>query len=173
MARRVEAREVAELGDDGDRDEKLDAAQGLQRVDDRIQPPGRRPLEQLGLEAMHPIHLLIDGADRFLKHDLLRRRGADDLREVASMGLIPVGPPDIVPPQPEQKRLQPELRVLECQPRRIAGPTEIAHRFIVDRRHVHARQIAERSKRASSIASRRSVLTLSPGFFGISEGATT
>ena len=92
----VEAREVAELGDDGDRDEPLDAAQRLQRLDDGIEPPRRRPLEQLGLEPMHPIDLLIDGADRFLKHDLLRRGRADDLGQIPSMRVVPVGAADIV-----------------------------------------------------------------------------
>jgi len=55
---------------------------------------------------MHPVHLLIDGADRFLKHDLLRRRGTDDLREVSTIGLIPVGPTHIVPTEPEQEGFQ-------------------------------------------------------------------
>jgi hypothetical protein len=74
LAGGVEAREIAELGDDGDRDEELDAAQRLQGLDDGIEPPRRRPFEQLGLETMHPIDLLIDGADRFLKRSVASSR---------------------------------------------------------------------------------------------------
>ena len=93
LPRIVEPREVAELGDDGDRDEPLDAAKRLQRLDHGIQPPRGSPLEQFGLQAMEPIDLFIDGADRFLKDDLLRRCGADDLREITTMGVVPVGAP--------------------------------------------------------------------------------
>jgi hypothetical protein len=45
-----EAGQVAEFGDDRDGDEELDAAQRLQGLDDGIQAPGGRPLEQFGLE---------------------------------------------------------------------------------------------------------------------------
>jgi hypothetical protein len=38
----------------------LDAPQGLQRLDDRIEAPRRRALEQLGLEALEAIDLLIE-----------------------------------------------------------------------------------------------------------------
>ena len=58
------------------------------------------------------------------------------------MRVGPVGPADVVQPEAEQERFQPQLRVLEREARGIAGPTEIAERFVVDRRHVDARQIA-------------------------------
>ncbi len=58
------------------------------------------------------------------------------------MGLIPVGPPHIGPPEPEQEGFQAELRVLERDPRGIAGATEITDRFVLNGRDVHARQIA-------------------------------
>jgi predicted glycosyltransferase len=58
------------------------------------------------------------------------------------MRSVPVGATDIMQPQPEQKPLQPELRILQRQTRGIARATEIADRFVSDRRHVDARQIA-------------------------------
>ena len=71
------------------------------------------------------------------------------------MRVVPVGPPDIVPTEPEQEGLQPELRVLEREARGVAGPTEIADRFILDRRHVDARQIAgpEQPREVDGVAS--------------------
>jgi hypothetical protein len=170
LARRVEPREGAELGDDRDRHEELHPTQGLQRPDHRIKSPGRHTLEQLGLEAGQPIDLFIDRAHGLLKHDLLRRRRADHFREVATMRVVPIGPPHIVPAQSEQEGFQPELGVLERNAGGVPGSTQIADRFVIDRRHVDAR---ERNSRANSTASRRSVLTLSPGFLGMSEGATT
>ena len=73
------------------------------------------------------------------------------------MGRVPVGTPDIVQPEAEQERFQSQLRVLERQARGIAGPTEIAERFVVDRRHVHAREIAraEQPREFDRIASVR------------------
>ena len=58
------------------------------------------------------------------------------------MGGGPVGSADVVQAEAEQARLQPQLGVLHCHARGIARPAEIADRFIVDGRHVYARQIA-------------------------------
>ena len=72
----VEAGEVAELGDDGDRDEPLDTAQGLQSLHDRIESPAWRGLAELGLDPGDAIDRLIDSPDVFLKDDLLGGCGA-------------------------------------------------------------------------------------------------
>ena len=142
LPRVVKAREIAELGDDGDRDEELDAAQGLQRLHDRIEPPRGRALEEFRLEALEAIDLFIDGAHGFLKDDLLRRRRTHDLREVPAMGVVPGRAPDVVPAQAQQERFQPQLRVLARHPRGIARATQIAEGFILDRRHVDGGEIA-------------------------------
>ncbi len=96
LARVVEAREVAELGDDGDGDVPLHAAQRLQRLDDRAEPPRRRELDEFVLEARDTLDLLVDGAQRFLEDDLLRRGRADDLRQIAQVRVVPVGPARVV-----------------------------------------------------------------------------
>lgn len=141
MPRIREAGQVAEFGDDRDGDEELDAAQRLQGLDDGIQAPGGRTLEQFDLKPLEPIDLFIDGADLFLKDDLLRWRRADDHGEVSPVGVGPVGPADIVPPESQQEGLQAELRILEGEPRGVARPTEVADRFVVDGRHVDGREI--------------------------------
>ena len=133
-----------------------------------------RALAELGLEALQAIDLLIDGAHRFLKHDLLRRRRTDDLREVPTVRVVPVGAPDVVQPEPQQERLQPELRVLQRDPRRIARATQIADRFVLDRRHVDG--ASDRPSAATARARRHRADRSSPcrpACFGISDGATT
>jgi hypothetical protein len=109
LSRRIEAREVAEFGDDGDRDEPLDPAQGLQRLHDGIKPPGWAALEELCLEPKEPIDLLVRRAHRLLEHDLLRGGRTDDLREVPTMRVGPVRSAHIVPAEREQERFQPEV----------------------------------------------------------------
>ena len=87
------------------------------------------------------VDLLVDGTHAFLKHDLLGGRRTHDLRQVALVRGVPVRAPDVVQAESQQERLQPELGILERDPRGVAGPTEIANRFILDRRHVHGGQI--------------------------------
>ncbi len=115
---RVEAREVAEFGDDGDRDEALHTAQGLQGLDDRLQPPRGR--DELGLETAEPVDLFIDGAHGLLKDDLLRRCRTHDLREVPHVRRVPVRATDIVQAESEQEPCEPELRVFQGEPGRVA-----------------------------------------------------
>ncbi len=99
LTRVVKAREITELGDDGDRDEELHAAQGVQRLDDRIEPPRGRALEEFRFEALEAIDLFIDSPHGFLKDDLLRRRRTHDLRQVPAVGVVPGRAPDVVPAQ--------------------------------------------------------------------------
>ena len=101
LARVVEAREIAKLRDDGERHEPLHTPQGLQGFNDRIQTPRGRQFEKLLLDACETLDLLIDGTKRFLEDDLLRRCGANDLGEVASMRFLPVGSSDVVEAQPK------------------------------------------------------------------------
>ena len=44
--------------------------------------------------------------------------------------------------EPEEKRLQPELRILQGDPRGIAGAAESANSFILDGGHVHSGEVA-------------------------------
>jgi hypothetical protein len=109
----VEAGQVAEFGDDGERDDPLHAAQYLQRLHDRIAVPVRGKLLQLRFNAVQPRDLLIDRVHAFLKHDLLSRGRTDHLRQVALVRGVPVGATDVVQSEPQEERLQSQLRVLE------------------------------------------------------------
>src|SRR6185503_10333353 len=96
----------------------------------------------LVLEACEALDLLVDGAQRFLKDDLLRRRRTHDLGQVAAVRIVPVGSPNVVEAEPKQESLQPELCGLECDSRRVTRTAYVANRFVVDRRDVHAREIS-------------------------------
>jgi hypothetical protein len=58
------------------------------------------------------------------------------------MGGIPVSPSDVVEPQTQEEGLQAQLRIFQRDARGVAGATEVAKGFIVDRRHVHRGQVA-------------------------------
>ena len=85
LARIVEAGEVAELGDRGDRHRELHAAERLQGFDDRIKAPWLRLLEQLGLQAMQKFGAFGDGPNVLLEDDLLGRGGQHEASEPADM----------------------------------------------------------------------------------------
>jgi hypothetical protein len=76
--------------------------------------------------------------------------------------------PDILA---QQKGLQPVLGGLEIPDGVLPGATEVADGFVLDLRDID--RSPERISRASWVASRRSVLTRLPAFFGTDEGATT
>jgi hypothetical protein len=71
------------------------------------------------------------------------------------MRVGPIGAAHVMATGPEQERLEPKLRILERESRRVTGATEIADGFILDGRHVHGRQIArpEQSREFDGIAS--------------------
>jgi hypothetical protein len=142
LARIVEARQVSQLGDDRDRDDPLNSAQGLQSLDDGEQAPLGSDLEKFRFDATQSLDLLVDGVLRFLEDDLLRRGRADDFGQVAEVGVVPIRPSGVLQSQSKQKRLQAELCILEGEPSGIASAGQIANGFILDARDVHRRKIA-------------------------------
>ena len=140
---------------------------------DRIEPPAWSAFAELGLEPLKSIDLFVDCAHGLLKNDLLRRRRADDFREVPLMRCVPVGTPDIMQPEPKQERCPPSLGMCEREAGGVSGSTPIADRFVIDRRHVDAREMAraQQPRQVERIAPIG--LDLVARFFGMSEGATT
>jgi len=128
----VEAREVPEFSDDGDRHGVLDAAQCLQRFDDGIQAPRCGEVGDLGFEALQPLDLFIDGKDELLEGDLLGRSRADDPGQVAAMSIGPVRTAGVVEAQAQQERLQAQLGRLERDASGVTGTAEVADRFVFD-----------------------------------------
>ena len=92
-ARGVEPREIAELRNQNHRSRQFDAAQRLDRLHHRIQPPALHRLVQLVLQALPPLLLLGHRAHIFLEDDLLHGRRTHDLRQPAEMGGVQLARP--------------------------------------------------------------------------------
>ena len=101
----VEACQVAELGDDGERDDPLHAAQRLQASTTGYSRQLGATRAALARCRASTFDLLVDGAHGLLKHDLLRGGRTDHLGQVATMGVIPVGPTGVVQAEAEQERI--------------------------------------------------------------------
>lgn len=96
----IEAREVAEFSDGGDGPGGLDAAQGLERVGDRLSTPGGALAWPLLRETAQAFRVFVDRTDRFLKDHVRGRGGTDGLSQPAEGGRAPRGlarVADIVP----------------------------------------------------------------------------
>ena len=55
---------------------------------------------------------------------------------------VPGGASDVVQPEAQEERLQAELRILQRHARGIAGPAEVADRFIFHGGHVDGGEVA-------------------------------
>ena len=133
---------VAECSHDGDGDGELDAAPGLESLDDRVQAPSLDLLAEFGLEAREPCLMCRHGSDVGLEDHLLGRRGTDPLSEPAQRGWPPGGTARIPAILTPQEGLQPGLRGLESPDRILPGAAEVADGLVLDRRDIDRGQIA-------------------------------
>jgi len=162
----VEAREVSEFSDHGDRDGVLDAAQCLQRFDDGMQAPRGSKLGDLGFETFKPIDLLIDGTDELLEGDLLGRSRTDDPGQVAAVSIGPVRTTGVVEPQAQEERLQAQLGCLEGDACCVAGTAEVSDRFVFDRGDIDRGEIPRTQQTSEFESVSPIVFDLVPGTFG-------
>ena len=114
-----------------------------------------------------------DSPDVFLKDDLLRRCGTDHFGEPAQVGRAPISPAHITDILPKQEGFKTQIGRFEIAHGIFACPAQVADGLILDFRDIHHGEVPERASLANCMASRWSVLTRSPAFLGISEGATT
>ena len=108
-----------------------------------------------------------------LEDDRLGGRRTDHFRQPAQMGRPPGGTAPIPDILAQQEGLQSVLGGLAIPDRILTRTGQVTDRLVLDRRHKTGVKAPERISRASWVASRRSVLTRSPTFFGTREGATT
>jgi hypothetical protein len=89
------------------------AAQGLQRLHDRVHTPGGHGLVVCWCQTRQPFRVCGDGADLCLKDHWLSRERADDFAEPAEMGRAPGGPAGSAHIVPQQKGFQTKCCGLE------------------------------------------------------------
>jgi len=132
LARRVEAGEIAELGGDGECGDFLNASESLECLDDGAQAPGGKELVDVVDDPREAFEVVVDGSEVLLKDDLLRGGGADDLGQIAPVGIVPIGAPGVVEAESEQEGLETMLGGLQIDERILAGAGEIADGLVVD-----------------------------------------
>ncbi len=88
-----------------------------------------------------PLRVFGDGADVFLKDNVLRRGGTAHLREPPEVGRAPVSSARVAEILPEQKSFETELGRLEVPQGIFTGAAEIANGFIFNRGNLHGGEI--------------------------------
>ena len=111
----------------------LDATQGLQGFNPRVEAPGCDPLVEFLVETLEAFGMFRHGTDIFLKDDLLRRGRPDDLREPSEMGRVPGGLASVAAIVSQQEGFETALGVFQIAAGIFPRPREIAHGFIFDR----------------------------------------
>jgi hypothetical protein len=174
FAGRAEAGDIIQFSDQSRGGDQADAAEALQGGDEPGVGRRRGRVRDLRIETVNPLLQLIDSQAVLAEDDLLSRVWEGDSLE-----------PGLMPPAPgghalrgEDAEAEQELgeavpRTQQVEPHVFTRPGEIAQGlmgFIGTQTGVSSRL---RSRRASLVASRRSVFTRSPGLRGTSEGATT
>jgi len=85
----LEAREITNLGNNGDRYDQADAAHGLYGFDDGTHRPGGKQAFDLRRQALDPRFGILYGVDIILQHDLLGGMIEPDTREPSAVGAGP------------------------------------------------------------------------------------
>ena len=169
----IDARQVAAFGHHGHRDRALDAPYGLERLDHGLEAPGVHLVLECVFETLQARGLFGHGLAVCLQDHWLRRGGTDHLTEPAQVGRAPIGSPCRADSVPQPEGFEPPLGRLQIPAGLFTRPAQVADGFSVDGGHRPGVRSPERISRAHGRASRRAVLTRSPGFLGIKEGATT
>jgi|SRR5580704_3151 hypothetical protein len=129
LARIIKALEVADFGDHAGRHGERDAAEGLQRFDDRSE----RPVRQEGLDLLLDLQLsldgLIHGVEMGLESDLLRRMVEGLVAKPNAMAALP-NRAGISSTIAKEKPLNALTRLPDILAGDLARSDEIAHRLV-------------------------------------------
>jgi hypothetical protein len=138
----VEARQVAEFGDEEDGHGALDTAHGLDRPDNRAEAPRLGLCTEFSREPVEAFLRCRNGADIFLEDTRLGRRGTDGCRQPAQRRWPPGGAALIPAIPTPQERVQAVLSGLESPDHALPGTGEGAERLVLGRRDIGRRQSA-------------------------------
>jgi hypothetical protein len=142
LAGRVETGKVAQFGYDGDCNRELDAAQGLECVDDGTEAPGLHAVVEFLCEPGKTCAVVRHGSDVFLENDWLRGRGTDHRTKPAEMGWAPGGLARVAAIVAQEKGFEAMLGCLEIAQRIFTGTTEVTDGFVRDLWDINGREVA-------------------------------
>jgi len=150
----IEACEVAKFRDQRGGDRVLDAAQGLEGLDERCEARGGDEVSEFRLETLEAVDLLADGAQGLLEDDLLGGGGTDDLGEVAQVSVVPISAAGVVEAETEEEGLETKLRSLQGNHSGLTGAAEVAKGFILDGRDVDGVEVtgAQQARQLDGVA---------------------
>ncbi len=169
----IETAEVANFGHHRDGHGELHATQSLKGLDHRVQAPRLHVVLECLVETLEAFGVFGHGSDIFLKDDVLCWCGADHFRQPPERGRAPSGPAGGADIVSEYERVESQRGVLKIAAGIFTCPSEVSYGVICHCGTSTTVRAPERTSLASGMASRRSVLTRSPAFVGMSEGATT
>jgi hypothetical protein len=156
----------------GDGPRALHATESLQGCHDRVQTPGVHGLGECLVEPLAACGMFSHRTDLCLKHAVRRRGRPDDLRASPEMGRAPMGPAGVADSMAEHERCAAQLGILAIAEGIVTGAGASAVCVIIHSGTYTTVRTPERASLASCTASLRSVLTRSPAFVGIRDGAT-
>jgi hypothetical protein len=137
----IETGELANVCHRSDRDSAWYAAQGLKGFNHRGQTPRFDRFVECLCETLESFGLLMNRTDIFLKDDVWRRCGTDDLREPPQVGRVPMGPAHRADVLPEQEGFEPKRGGFEIAYGLFTCPAKVPNGFIVHAGDIDGRKI--------------------------------
>jgi len=138
----LEAGQVPECSDGRDSHRQLHATEGLQRANDRAEPPGGDRLVACLVQALESVSVCGDCSDIFVEDDLLGGSGTNDLAQPAQVGRAPSGPTSIPDIMSQQQGFEAELGRLEIVERICPRTAQVTNSFVVDRWDIDWREVS-------------------------------
>jgi hypothetical protein len=128
----IQTRQVTDLSHGGHGHGARDATQGLQGFHHRVEAPSFDPRLEFLVEPLEAFGVFRNGADIFLKDDLLRWGRTDDLREPSEMGRVPGGLASVADIVTQHEGFETELGVFQIAAGICTRPCESATSFLFD-----------------------------------------
>jgi len=136
----IEAGQVAELGDGGDRHRTLHPTEGLERIHHRAEPPGFDLLVECLGQPLEPFTVFGDRPDICWEDDVLCWGGTDHLAEPAQVSRAPGSPPCLPDIMPQQKGCEAKLGRLESVEGIFTSTAQVSNGFVCDRWDIDRRE---------------------------------
>jgi hypothetical protein len=141
LSRVINAGQGPEFGDEGDSHRQLHATEGLERFHDGVEPPGLDLFVACVFQPREPFGVVGHRPHVFLKDDLRRWGGTDDLAEPAQVRWAPGGPAGLPDRMPEQKGVAAKRGRLHIVERIFPRTAQVTHGCVFDLGDIDRREI--------------------------------